>query len=598
VLAAKPLAALKLRGDNLAFDGTTLAGVIYELNQTILEGRVDKISQPEADEVLVNIRSGGKNYKLLLTANSSAPRLGLTAQSKVAPLKAPMFCMVLRKHISGGRVVSIRQPDFERIVEIGIDALDEMGDRSIKTLVVEIMGKHSNIILLDATGRVLDAIKHVPLSVSSVRPVMPGSQYSRPPGKANPLEAAAGTWQHFSEAITAPSEKSQPSGIQQAIYQRYSGISPILAAEICARANMPPGQHVNMPEAFFQLHKAFAEVMDSVKAGDFSFNIYQDEAGRAVDIAALPLGVYSGLTAVAYESASAMLEDFYIKRDLGYRIAQKTADLRKLITIHLERCQKKSFMFERTLEEIKNRDSLRIKGELLTAYLHMVEKGAASFTAENYYDGTQLEIPLDSTLTPAENSQKYFKKYNKQKRTHDALQTQIATNNDDKMYLTSLLVAMETITDEADIAEIRAELAEQGFAKAKHRSGKNKKQEQKSKPLKFTSSDGYDIYVGKNNTQNDHLTLKFANTTDIWLHTKDIAGSHVIIKLDGKGEPPEATIMEAANLAAYHSRAKDSSNVPVDYVARRNVKKPSGAKPGFVIYEGHRTVYVTPVEPG
>jgi len=425
---------------------------------------------------------------------------------------------------------------------------------------------------------------------------MPGSQYSRPPGKANPLMLAEGGWQVFQETVTAPSEKSRPNGIQQAIYQRYSGISPVMASEICARAGVATDSYVNMPDDFQRLHRAFAEIMDDVAAGRFSFNIYYDEAGKAADIAALPLGVYSRFSAMAYDSASAMLEDFYIKRDVGYRIAQKTVDLRKLITTHLERCQKKAFMFERTLEEIKNRDQLRIKGELLTAYLHMIEKGAASFTAENYYDGTQQEIELDPMLTPAENSQKYFKKYNKQKRTFDALQTQIASNEEDTLYLTSLLVAMETITDEADIAEIRAELAEQGFAKAKHRGAK--KQEQKSKSLKFVSKDGYEIYVGKNNTQNDHLTLKFANATDIWLHTKDIAGSHVIIKLDGKGEPPETTILEAANLAAYHSRAKGSSKVPVDYVARKNVKKTSGAKPGFVIYEGHRTVYVTPVEPG
>ena len=584
----------------MAFDGTTLASVVHELSETIIGGRVDKISQPEPDEIILNIRGGGMNHKLLITANSSAPRIGFTKQSKISPLKAPMFCMVLRKHLSGGRIIEVSQPDFERIVEIHIDAMDEMGDRGIKILLVEIMGKHSNIMILDNNRRVLDAIKHISPAVSSVRPILPGAIYSRPPGKVNPL-AVSDLREFIGDLTKETNETEKPKSspeVQKVLYQRYSGISPVLASEICIRAQVSPDLLAEeLPEGDFQrLYDSFSDVMAQVSNGHFSHNIYYDATDKAVDLAVLPMGIYEIHRAEPYESPSAMLETFYTRRDEAYRISQKTVDLRKLITTHLERCRKKSFMFEKTLNEIENRDDLRIKGELLTAYLHMVAPGVETFTADNYYDNSKMEIPIDPQLTPSENAQRYYKKYNKQKRTFDALQGQISSNDEDIMYLTSVLVAMETITDEADISEIRAELAEQGFAKAKHRDSKNKKASPKAKPLKFTSSDGFDMYVGKNNTQNDYLTLRFANSSDIWMHTKDIAGSHVIIATAGK-TPPESTILEAANLAAFHSRARNSSQVPVDYAEKKHVRKPSGAKPGFVIYDHHKTLYVTPTEP-
>jgi len=577
----------------MAFDGTAVAGIVKELSEKLMGGRIDKTTQPEPDEIIINIRSKGSNYKLLLTANASAPRLGFTTQSKISPLKAPMFSMVLRKHLSGGRIVDIVQPDFERIVELHIDAMDEMGDRSVKILVIEIMGKHSNIMLLDTNRRVLDAIKHISPAVSSVRTILPGAVYSRPPGKMNPLDVDS--LADFKDMI------EQGLSIQKSIVQRLNGISPVMASEICARAKIHPEAPVTALSAsdIQKLFDTFLSIMQQIKNGHFTFNIYYNEAGKTVDLAAYPLAQYAMHKAEPYDSPSAMLETFYTKRDESYRIGQKTADLRKLVSTHLERCRKKSVMHDKTMEEIKDRDDLKIKGELLTAYLHMIEKGAKVFTAANYYDNNNpLDIPIDPVLTPSENAQKYFKKYNKQKRTHHALQEQMANNNSDIMYLSSVMVSMETITDEADIAEIRAELAEQGFAK---RRGipKNKKANKAAKPLKYTSSDGFDMYVGKNNTQNDYLTLRFANSNDIWLHTKDIPGSHVIIAVSEKGgkEPPETTILEAANLAAFYSRARNSSQVPVDYVAKKHVKKPNGAKPGFVIYDYHKTVYVTPQEP-
>jgi len=577
----------------MPFDGTTLASVVHELSNTIIGGRIDKISQPEPDEIYINLRAGGKNHKLLITANSNAPRLNFTAAAKIAPLKAPMFCMMLRKHLTAGRIVGITQPEFERIVEIHIEAMDEMGDKSPKILLIEIMGKHSNIMLLDANRKILDSIKHVSPALSNSRPILPGIVYSRPPtpDKQNPTKVM--TQDAFASIVGVANLK-----IQQSIYQRLNGISPILASEICTRARVACDTFTGDLTAadITRLYGAFCNVFSRIESGNFSCSIYWDNEGRAVDIAPLSMVLYSQHRAEAFDSPSAMLESFYAKRDEAYRINQKTVDLRKLISTHQERCRKKAFMHDRTLEDIKNRDTLRVKGELLTSYLHLVEKGASSFTADNFYDQNKpMDIALDPTLTAAENAQRYFKLYNKQKRAFIALGEQMEKNQSDLEYLDSVAIAMETITDEADIAEIRAELASQGFAK-RRTEPKNKKAAVAAKPLRYISSDGFDIYVGKNNTQNDYLTLKMANGNDIWLHTKEIPGSHVIIVTGGK-EPPVSTLIEAANLAAFYSKARNSAQVPVDYVAKKYVKKPSGAKPGFVIYDYHKTVYVTPAEP-
>jgi len=572
----------------MPLDGIAIASVVHELKSTVLGGRVDKISQPEPDEIIINMRGSGANHKLLITANSNAPRLNFTMQAKVSPLKAPMFCMVLRKHLTAGRVVDIVQPEFERIVELHIDSIDEMGDRSVKILLVEIMGKHSNIMLLDANRKILEAIKHVSPSVSSVRPILPGMAYFRPPSnKENPLTIQSAEGFQFS-----PNQK-----IQEAIYKCFNGISPIMASEICSCAKVDPNIFTGdlSEQDFSQLFGAFSNVFDHVRDGKFEPTIYSDSQSKMVDFAALPLSLYANHTATKFDLPSVMLETFYARRDESYRISQKAIDLRKLVATHQERSRKKQFVYDKTLEEIKDRDTLRIKGELLTAYLYMVEKGRDKFVAENFYDENKpMEISIDPTLTAAENAQRYFKLYNKQKRTFAALEEQMVKNVEDLNYLDSVAIAMDTITDEADIAEIRAELASQGFAK-RNASSKNKKMEQAAKPLKYVSVDGFNIYVGKNNTQNDNLTMKMAKPHDIWMHTKDIPGSHVIIVTDGKEVPP-ATILEGANLAALHSKAKNSTQVPVDYVAKKHVKKPNGAKPGFVIYEGHNTVYVTPAE--
>ncbi|MCL2572318.1 MAG: NFACT family protein [Defluviitaleaceae bacterium] len=581
-------------------DGTVISSIVHELSKTIIGGRIDKITQPEPDEIQIAIRAGGANHRLLMTTQAMAPRLHLTNISKQSPMQAPMFCMVLRKHISAGRIVEIRQPGFERIVELHIEALNEMGDRSIKTLLIEIMGKHSNIMLLDPdTNKVIDAIKHVPPSVSSVRTILPGSEYNRPPGsKANPLMA--------DEAFFVDAVFKDNSIIQKALYLNYAGLSPILASEICIRANVLPETHSGElgKEEQARLYRAFLDTFEQIKAGDFSPHMYYDLDANAVDITALSFIMYNHFNAETYASPSKLQEAYYAKRDTGYRISQKTADLRKLISTHQERCIKKALMYDKTLKDIEGRDELRVKGELLTAYMHQIERGAETITLENFYDDNNpIKIALSHNLTPTENAQRYFKQYNKQKRTFLALREQILQNQEDIAYLDSVSQAMETVITEADIAEIRAELAEGGFVKRKYaikghgkNGNKNVKKQIPVKPLRFTSSDGFEIYVGKNNTQNDHLTLRQAKNHDIWMHTKDIAGSHVII-ITGGSDVPERTILEGANLAAFYSKGRNSSQVPVDYVQKKYVRKPTGAKPGFVIYDRHRTVYVTPKEP-
>jgi predicted ribosome quality control (RQC) complex YloA/Tae2 family protein len=580
----------------MPLDGVALSGVIHELNYILTDGRIDKITQPEPDELVLTLRAHGGNHKLLLTANASAPRLHFTTESKPSPMQAPMFCMMLRKQLSGGRLIKITQPEFERIAELHIEARDEMGDRAVKKLVIEIMGKHSNIILLDGDGVIADSARRVSHNTSSVREVLPGRKYQRPPAgdKQSPLHVDSNT---FTEKINAqPARK-----IQQAVYQSFNGISPVMASEWCLEAGVQPDAPVSsLNEAdVSNVYAAFASGIKRIiraNSDGYSFTVYLDANGIPADFSALPLSnVYASYETRAYESISPMLEDFYRQKDAASRISQKTTDLRKLIATHIERCVKKQAVYDKTLADIADRDKLRVYGELLTANLYRVELGAESFTADNFYDENKpIEIKLNPELTASENAQSYFKQYNKQKRTFAALQEQIKQNSDDLTYLDSVANSLQAAADEADIAEIRAELAEEGYVK-KVSVKKNAKQTKKTKPLRYVSTDGFEIFVGKNNTQNDELTLRFADARDIWLHTKDIAGSHVIIKTNGQ-PVSDATLLEAANLAAYYSKARESAQVPVDYAPRKYVRKPNGAKPGYVIYDHNRTVYVTPKE--
>ncbi|MDR2648794.1 MAG: NFACT family protein [Clostridiales bacterium] len=573
----------------MPLDGVTVSAIVHELREKLLDGRIDKIYQPENDEIILQIRAKGANHRLLMSAGSAQPRIHLTERVKDNPMKPPQFCMVLRKRLSGGKILDIIQPDFERIVEMIIESMNEMGDLSVKRLSVEIMGRHSNIILTDSNGAILDAAKHISFDKSSVRQILPGVRFTAPPGgKRDPLkEDKTG----FDAALSAaPGEK-----IQTLIFRAYNGLSPVMSSEICERAGVSPDsmrEQLNGARAE-NLFKVFSACMEDIREHKYVNMIYLDASGKPKDFGSLPITQYAGVSKIAFDSPSEMTEVFCRERDAVYRMRQKTADLRKLIQRNIERCAKKADIYMRTLEEIKDRENDRIRGELLTANIYSIKKGMTSITVQNFHEEgyPDAAIPLDPNLTPAENAQAYFKKYGKAKRSYAALQEQMRLNNEDMTYLEGVQNAVEAAADESDIADIRDELAETGFIKK--RASNDRKKIKKSEPIKFISSDGFNIYVGKNNKQNDELTLRFASFDDVWLHTKDIPGSHVIIKCDG-APVSDTAVREAAQLAAYYSKARQGSQVPVDYTLKKNVKKPRGAKPGMVIYEANKTIYITP----
>lgn len=580
----------------MALDGITVNSIVCELTDKLLGGRIDKIYQPQKDEIIISVRSIGSNFKLLMSANPSHPRIQLTSVNKDNPMTPPMFCMVLRKHVAGSKITNIYQPDFERVVVLELDSLNEMGDMTTKRLIIEIMGKHSNIILVDDNSKILDSIKHVSHETSSVREVLPGKEYSAPPsqGKLNPQQL------NEAEFLQIFSEKNSLK-LQNIIYQSYTGISPVIASEVCHRASLDStihGEELDI-DGKQRLFSAFTSIMDSVKIANFAPEIiYELKTGRILDFSPVEMTQYSGFKKVNYPSISELLEVFYSQRDNAYHIKQKAHDMRRLVVSNIERCVKKKEIQIKTFKDNEGLEKWKLKGELLTANIYVVEKGMNTIKLVNYYeeDMSEIEIALDPTKTPSENAQKYYNKYNKAKRTISALEIQKTQNDEELVYLEGVLNAIDASTDEADLNDIRNELIEQGFIKRKRGDKKPTKQQKKSKPLHYISSDGFDIYVGKSNIQNDELTIHFAKSNDIWLHTKNIPGSHVIIATNDAQTVPDQTIIEAANLAAFNSKGKDGSNVPVDYCPRKNVKKPGGSKPGFVIYENNKTVYITPNE--
>ncbi|WP_304508987.1 Rqc2 family fibronectin-binding protein [Anaerotignum sp.] len=579
----------------MALDGITTAAIVQELKTNLIGGRIDKIHQPMADEIRFTVRGIGVVRKILVSANSSTPRIHITETAKENPMTAPLFCMVLRKYLAGGRIIDICQPDFERIIIIKVESANEMGDLTVKNLILEIMGKHSNLILTDENGRILDSIKRISHEKSSVREVLPGKEYVFPPSqnKKNPLLAEKSDFL-FSLQLQAGQK------LQDFLYKNHTGISPIMAGEICFRADLEPSDTCQQisTEGGEALFIAFQNVMTEVKKGDFTPKIYyHPNSHRVLDFSVVEMTEFQNLEQKSFPTTSSLLENFYQERDNAYHIRQKAHDMHRLVVSNIERCIKKKEIQLKTRIDVADMESWRKKGELLTANIYAVPQGVTTFRTQDFYDENmgEIEIALDPTKTPAENAQKYFSRYNKAKRTLAALEVQEKQNDEELLYLESVLNALENASDEGDLAEIRTELAESGFVR-RQTSKKGASKPKKAKPLHFISSDGYEIFVGKSNLQNDELTLRFADSNDLWLHTKEIPGSHVIIRTNGTGTTSDTALAEAANLAAYYSKAKNSSMVPVDYTLRKNVKKPNGAKPGMVIYLTNRTLYVTPNE--
>lgn len=561
----------------MAFDGVTIANIVSELKKELLGGRLYKIAQPEEDELLLTIRHPSGQKRLLISADASLPLIYLTASNKPSPQTAPNFCMLLRKHLQNGRITDISQPGLERIIRFDIEHLDDMGDLRRKILVAEIMGKHSNIIFCNDDGLIIDSIKHVSAAVSSVREVLPGKPYfiARTQDKLDPLST---DYAHF-RAVLA----SRPQPVFKALYGSFTGISPILAQELCQEA----GTDGERPTAaltesdYERLYLSFSEMTAAVREERFTPNIAYTN-GSPVEYCALPLTIYgyggSDCT-VTYESISALLEHYYAEKNTLTRIRQKSADLRRIVQTALERNIKKYDLQQRQMKDTEKRETWRVYGELLNAY--GAQPGAESLEAENFYTGEPVRIPLDPTLSATENAKKYFEKYNKLKRTHEALSELTKEVKEEIDHLESVSAALDIALYEEDLAQIKEELTESGYIRRKSGS---RKQKITSKPYHYISSDGFHMYVGKNNYQNDELTFKFASGNDWWFHAKQMPGSHVIVKLGDAQELPDRTFEEAARLAAYYSRGRGQNKVEIDYVQKKHVKKPGGAKPGFVVY--------------
>lgn len=602
----------------MAFDGVTIANVVSELKKHLTGGRIYKIAQPEEDELLLTIKTGDGQKRLFLSAGASLPLIYLTESNKPSPLTAPNFCMLLRKHLQNGRITDISQPGLERIVRIDIEHLDEMGDLCHKRLVVEIMGKHSNIIFCDDRDRIIDSIKRVSAAVSSVREVLPGKTYFVP-ATQDKLDMLSADYQTFYEAV---SRKAQP--LFKALYGSFTGISPILAQELCFRAGLDgEAPAAAFGEAdFYKLYLVLEELTEHIREKRFAPCIAYC-GKQPVEFAAIPLTMYAasagdspgqdrcpgtGSPAASktlsapgdrlryFPAMSSLLESYYAEKNALTRIRQKSADLRRIVQTALERDVKKYDLQLRQMQDTEKREKYRVYGELLNTYGYSAKPGDKSIEVINYYTDEPLTIPLDETLSATENAKRYFEKYNKLKRTFEALSELTAQVKAEIDHLESISASLDIALQEEDLVEIKEELIESGYIRRRDLGQKGNGQRPRgqkgtpgkakvtSKPFHYISSDGFHMYVGKNNFQNDELTFRFATGNDWWFHAKGIPGSHVVVKADGATELPDRTFEEAGRLAAYYSKGRGADKVEIDYIQKKHVKKPNGAKPGFVVY--------------
>ena len=616
----------------MAFDGITIAALVHELKNTIEGGRISKIAQPEKDELLFTIKNFRSSVRLLVSASASLPLIYLTETNKQGPMTAPNFCMLLRKHIGNAKILEVSQPGLERIIEMKLEHLEEMGDVCRKRLIIEMMGKHSNIIFCREDGTILDSIKHISAQVSSVREVLPGRTYFIP-HTVEKLDPLTMTEEEFYQAMGSA---SMP--VSKALYQKLTGISPVIGEEICHLASLDGDQWANQLNELELIHlgRTVSVLMEDVKNGNFQPNIvyegdfsdwdegindaelgltdaelrtedaelsaalsqempeaqYDWSEAEPVEFAAVPLTCFTGSRYMArpFSSISQVLETYYASRNTLTRIRQKSADLRRIVQTALERNYKKYDLQEKQLKDTEKREKYRVYGELLNTYGYELSGGEKELSCMNYYTGKEVRIPLDPQMTAQENSQRFFEKYNKLKRTYEALNQLTLETKSEIDHLESISAALDIALQEGDLVQIKEELMEYGYIK-KRRGGKKPKIT--SRPFHYRSSDGFDIFVGKNNYQNEELTFKVATGNDWWFHAKGIPGSHVIVKSQGK-ELPDRTFEEAAALAAYYSKGRGNDKVEVDYVQKKSVKKVAGAAPGFVIYHTNYSMVAVP----
>ena len=576
----------------MALDGLTIHALVDELKNILNGGRLLKIAQPENDELQLTIRVEREQYKLLISAGASLPLMYITESSKVSPLTAPNFCMLLRKHLNNAKIIDIYQPGLERIINIKVEHYNDMGDLCYKLIIVELMGKYSNIIVTDLDGKIVDSIKHISANVSSVREVLPGRTYFIPDtmNKMNPLEVSK------DEFITAI--KASSLSTNKAIYTSFTGISPVIGEEICYRSNIDSEKPANVLEnsELEALYSSFDDMMECVKLNKFQPNIIYTMDGQDLipkEFAPFTLSLYSDdKSQVTYiDSVSQVLEQFYSKKSAVTRIRQKSYDIRRIVQTTLEKDYKKYEIQSKQFKDTEKKDKYKVYGELITAFGYGLEPNATSLVAQNYYDDNkEITIPLDKDLTPMENAKKYFEKYNKLKRTAEALESIIIETEEEISHLESIMNALDIAVSEDDLKQIKEELIQSGYIRRK---SSDKKAKFVSKPFHYVSSDGYDIFVGKNNIQNEELTFKVANGGDWWFHSKSFPGSHVIVKTNGD-ELPDNTFEEAARLAAYYSKGREQDKVEIDYIQRKHIKKVAGSKPGFVIYHTNYSMAIEP----
>ena len=570
----------------MAFDGITIANIVHDLNQTILGGKINKIAQPENDELILTIKNNRTQYRLFLSASASLPLIYLTGNNKPGPLTAPNFCMLLRKHIGSGKIISITQPGMERVIRFEIEHLNEMGDLCTKYLIVEIMGKHSNIIFTNDNEQIIDSIKHVSAHMSSVREVLPGRPYFIPAtqAKADPFELTAD--------ILCEQILNKPAPTAKAIYTSVTGISPLIAEEICYRAGIDGGVPTDGLSSLEKLHLAhtFLRIMEDIRQGMFEPNIVY-KGKEPVEFASLKLTQYQDFSVTEFSSISELLETYYAEKNIVTKIRQKSVDLRKIVQTSLERNVKKYQLQQKQMKDTEKKDKYRIWGELINTYGYGLEPGIKFFEALNYYTNETVNIPLDPTLTPQENAKKYFDKYSKLKRTADALEKLLQETDSEIRHLESIAASLDIAVSEDDLIQIKEELTEYGYIRRKYTTGKKVKIT--SKPFHYVSSDGFHMYVGKNNYQNEELSFKFASGNDWWFHAKGQPGSHVIVKTNGE-ELPDRTFEEAGRLAAYYSKGRQAPKVEIDYTLKKNLRKPTGGKPGFVVYYTNYSLLIEP----
>ncbi|AAO36150.1 fibronectin/fibrinogen-binding protein [Clostridium tetani E88] len=568
----------------LALDGLFLYATLEELKDSILNSKIYKINQPEKDEIVFSLKKDKNSYKLLISASTMYPRIHCTDINKKNPMTPPMFCMILRKYLSNSKITSIYQLQLDRVVFIDLQGKDELGFEKTYTLIIEIMGRHSNISLVEKSSSIiLDSIKHITPEINSVRTLLPGLKFVLPP-KSNKLNPLDYTYDDLEKFILENNIKLNNTFVSKV----FMGVGNQLSKEIINSLN----SELSL-ENLKDIHKEIELFFNKVTQDNFSFFITL-ENDIFQDFFPIDLSSLEQKDKLHFSSPSKTLEYYYSEKDKRDRLNNKSHSLLKLVNNNLDRCHKKMEILNDNLKKCEKADKYRIYGELLTANIYSIKQGDESIDVVNYYseDSQVINIKLDPTKTPSTNIQNYFKRYSKLKKSKEYSLEQIKITEDEIIYLNSVLTNIKNTENYAGIEEIKKELMDARYLKFK----KNiRKKETKSKPIHFISSEGIHIYVGKNNIENDYLTLKFADKRDLWFHTKNIPGSHVILKTLGKFT--EKTIEEAANLAAFYSKGRDSSKVPVDYTEVRNVHKPNGAKPGMVIYETNKTIFIDPEKP-